>query len=318
MATIHHYLQGTKGTELSAAWWDAAAVIVSTALAAWLAIRFEVNEWFETWTSSRERYQLDELRGVVVVFVLALLWFALRRYGAVRAVLKQRNLVQMELVQSLQENSRLTQQTMAAQEADRKHIARELHDEMGQYLNAIKIDAVTLQRQAAPAQKQALAAIIRNTDHVYQVIGTMIKQLRPAGLDDLGLAVALENCIDEWRQRAPRIRFSLEIRGELVNLNEARTLAIYRIAQEGVTNALKHGTPSQVTVGIERTDRTITVAVRDDGVGTNPISNAGVGLGLIGMRERLQSLGGKLNAGIVSQKMFELIACFPADGEPSP
>jgi two-component system sensor histidine kinase UhpB len=86
----------------------------------------------------------------------------------------------------------------------------------------------------------------------------MIRRLRPVGLDELGLAAAIENCVDHWRQRLPDTRFSLTIRGDLHALHESLTLTLYRLIQEGLTNIYKHAAARQVDIVVERhaSDRT--------------------------------------------------------------
>lgn len=311
---------------------DILIVVALTALTALLATAFELNERVFYWTQGREQYQLDELPLVLLAFALALLWFARRRYRDALHELARRRVAETRLAATLEENRRLARQTIGIQEAERKHLARELHDEMGQYLNAIKIDAVSLQQRMktpegkADAQSAAtLAAIMRNTDHVYLVINEMIRRLRPVGLDDLGLAAAIENCVDGWRMRLPETHFALEIDGDLPVLDEATNLTLYRMAQEGLTNVFKHARASHVAVRLARREpaktkveaeaagEALVFSMRDDG---NGATQAGSGLGLIGMRERVQALGGELT--LSGGPGFAFTATIPLHPSPAP
>lgn len=293
---------------------DAVIVVIATLVAGLLSVGMELSEKLAVLTNAGEHYQLDELPGILLFLALALLWFAQRRGRETHDALQRWRLGQAALASSLEENRRLALQTLAAQESERKHLARELHDEMGQYLNAIKIDAVSLQQAATPAQGQALSAILTNADHVYLVINRMIRRLRPAGLDDLGLPAALESCVDDWRSRLPAIAFDLDIDGAMDDLEEERTLTVYRMVQEGLTNAVRHAAATRITVSVRCSAGAIEVVVLDDGAGRSArgtTATGTTGLGLIGMRERVQALGGELTAERIAGHGFRLAARVP-------
>ena len=285
-----------RGAERHRAQRDAAAVVLATIIVAVISVNLELGERLESWIRNNEYYQFDEIRSVLLFFVIALLWFAYRRYR--------------DTQYALRENRRLTRQTLTAQESERKFLARELHDETGQYLNAIKIDAVALTQQALPAQVHAVNGIVRNTDHVYAVIGRMIRRLRPAGLDELGLALALDGLIDEWRQRLTAIDFSLTIDATMPLLDDDHNLALYRIVQEGLTNAIKHGAPSRIVVALQQSGEQIYVMVQNDGTASEVTQ--GNGLGLIGIRERVHALAGSMTAKPLNDGGFLLQVYLPA------
>lgn len=282
---------------------DMTIVIGLTLLVAFLAWHFEFSETIFHWTRTREHYQLDELPVVALSFSLLLLWFARRRFREARSALHKRDMAERQLEHLLEENRRLARQTIGVQEAERRNLARELHDEMGQYLNAIKIDVVSLQRcpgqPGGPAQ-ESLDAIVRNVNHVYWVINDMIRRLRPVGLDELGLAAALENCVDGWRTRLPATSFELTIDGDVSEFDEQLNLTIYRMVQEGLTNVAKHAGATKVGIRLahdrDRAGREyIVFSMDDNGCGAAAADASGrTGLGLIGMRERVQALGGEL------------------------
>src|SRR5206468_3133067 len=123
-----------------------------------------------------------------------------------------------------------------------------------------------------------------------------IQQLRPVGLDELGLEAALEHCLGTWRPRLPGVHLSLACSGQFGDLPEAVTLTAYRLIQEALTNVAKHARAGQVTLRLARVDTPrdhITIDILDNGSGSDSTAPT-QGLGLIGMRERVAALEGRL------------------------
>ena len=178
------------------------------------------------------------------MFVLSvcLVWLSLKRYRHARRELQARQIAEARLGAALAENRRLARENLRIQEVERKHLARELHDELGQYLNAIKLDAVSISDSGGDARFStgASLAIIRSVDHVHRAVSDMIGRLRPVGLDELGLVDAIEHCVDHWRQRLPEMQFEVSVSGNFDGLSEPATLTVYRLIQEGLTNIYKH------------------------------------------------------------------------------
>lgn len=294
-------------------------VALVTACAAILCAWFNLSELLVNWTRSYERYQLDELPGVLLVLAVCLSWFSMRRYREVRRQIVQRRRVEASLATALGENRRLAQQYLQIQESERKALARDLHDELGQYLNVVKVDAVSMRDRLAtrdPASYQTACEIIRNLDHVQSVVIGLIRQLRPVGLDELGLAAALEHCVHEWQRRLPQLSIDLSVTEQLDGLDEMRRLVIYRLVQEALTNVARHSRATRVSISItnEHTDANIesriAVCVVDNGAGA-AASRSGTGLGLIGMRERIEAVGGSLTVESTASG-FALRAQLPA------
>ncbi len=316
------------------AWRDLLGVLLGTLLAAGLSVHFELSEALYHWTRQRERFEIDEWPGVLLAFAVLLVWFSWRRVGELRLALAQRQAAEQQLSAALAENRRLQQQHVMAQEAERKHLARELHDELGQYLNATQLDAVAVRDIArrcsagasGAAEPAALAsarmlvaahAIVQNIDHVQRVVGDLMRELRPVALDDLGLVAALEHCVDTWQQRAPHTRIQLRIDGSVEPQDDLMSITLFRLVQEGLTNIAKHAQARQVHVVLRRLPALILVEVQDDGRGAD-LSQPAAGLGLIGMRERVRALDGSLQFDSQPGQGFRLQARLPwapkADG----
>jgi two-component system, NarL family, sensor histidine kinase UhpB len=134
-------------------------------------------------------------------------------------------------------------------------------------------------------------------DHVHGVVGDMVARLRPVGFDELGLAAAIEHCVDEWRPRLPDTRFELCVRGEFEDLSEPLGLTLFRLVQEGLTNIYKHAHARSARIVLERIQSALNGAeelhltVADDGCGMQSI-NRNSRFGLSGMRERVEMQGG--------------------------
>jgi two-component system sensor histidine kinase UhpB len=262
----------------------AAAVASACALvAAW----FNLQEVLYARTRRWEALQLDELPVAIFAFSIVLVALYARRLQQLR--------------RALNENRRLAQHALDAQEAERKHLARELHDELGQYLNAIKLDAQTMNGLAvAGPDRDAAGRIVQNADHVYAVVGNMIRRLRPVGLDELGLVAALESCVASWRASQPVLAMRLQTAGNVDDLGESLNLAIYRVVQEGLTNCVKHASAREVQVLLQRMrdsrNRDVVVlTIVDDGIGmAQQQDGQGAGQGLAGIRERINMAGGGL------------------------
>jgi signal transduction histidine kinase len=301
---------------------DALAVIAVTALSVILAAHFQVTETLYALTRRWEYFQLDELPIGLLVLAIGLIWLSWRRYRQAGRELRARQVAETRLAGVLADNRKLAQEYLRVQEQERKRLARELHDEMGQFLNAIKLDAVSILETRGHDARQSIAAsqsIIRSTDHVHGAVSDMIRRLRPVGLDELGLAAAIESCVDHWRQRLPDMRFSLTLRGELDALDEPLTLTLYRLIQEGLTNISKHAAARQVDIALERqaavaagTDELI-LTVADDGRGMDCGARA-PGFGLSGMRERVEMAGGSFQVDTGPGRGFYFSARLPARG----
>jgi two-component system, NarL family, sensor histidine kinase UhpB len=294
---------------------DAAVVFAATLLAAIACAKFNVGEALERWTRPYEWLQLDELPLILLVMAVGLIWFSSRRYFEAKRQLELRIAADAKLAETLAENQQLALKYVDMQEHERKTLARDLHDELGQYVHAIKLDAVSIREAAAdrPEIFETARAVIANVDRVYEILRGLIRQLRPVGLDDLGLIAALENCVNEWRSRLPTTQIDMVCGPELDSLTESRALVLFRLVQEALTNVARHSSATQVRIEIGRgaSAQGIDISISDNGRGAD-LSPHRSGLGLIGMRERVAALGGSIAvSGASGAAGFEVRAFLP-------
>jgi two-component system, NarL family, sensor histidine kinase UhpB len=295
---------------------DMAVIVVVTMAAAVFCVRFDLSEKLMTWAHLHEQLQVDELPAVLLVFATCLIWFSLRRYAEALVQLDLRRSTEEKLADALAENQRLAQQYVDMQESERKALARDLHDELGQYLNVIKLDAVSIRDSPASVEGPVTAAraMIDNVDRVYAVVANLIRQLRPVGFDDLGVAAALEHCVNDWRKRLPAATIDLSIETGLEALDENRALALFRLVQEALTNVARHSDAALVEIRIARRESAsrecIDVTIMDDGRGVDMLLPR-TGLGLVGMRERLVAFGGSLSLESRRGAGFKIEASLP-------
>lgn len=180
---------------------------------------------------------------------------------------------------------------MRAQDHERRHLARELHDEVGQSLAALDLGLTRLgqSKKASDVQNQveALSDIVRRLG---EEVRRVARGLYPAALDDLGLGPALELLAEE-NSVALGVPVSIEL-DDLDGLPGDVALVVYRVVQEALANALRHATPGRVQLSVKREDERLKIEVDDDGRGFSPHQTQGRGLGLRGMRERIEELHG--------------------------
>ncbi len=278
---------------------DLAIVAVVTSVTFLVSSLLELNERLIALTRPLEAYQIDELPTTFLAMIVALAWFSWRRS---RQSMEQANLrlaAQRELAEALTENRRLSQRYVQVQEQERRFLARELHDELGQSLNAIKVDAVNIRDAApdSPEVRRSAQAIIDVSSKVYEVVRTLLRQLRPVALDELGLASAVQYSVDEWQRRHKAVQCSLSTEGDLDNLREDVNITAYRFVQECLTNVARHANAGRVNVLLRRSEfagdeSRLEMVVEDNGRGVDPAVPR-TGLGLIGLRERVEALGGR-------------------------
>jgi signal transduction histidine kinase len=183
---------------------------------------------------------------------------------------------------------------VAAQELERQRLARELHDETGQALTSILLGLKPLEDSTSPDEARRRVAEVRElVVSTLQDVRRLAVELRPAALDDFGLASAVERLAQTFREQSG-LRVDLEARLAEERLPSEVETALYRIVQEALTNIVKHSHATRVSILLTRRDASVAAVVEDDGEGFDPSVDAQGGLGIVGMRERLALLGGRL------------------------
>src|SRR5581483_6046676 len=204
--------------------------------------------------------------------------------------------LQTELRQTAMRLREMSARTQNDVEQERKRIAQSLHDEMGQNLTALRLDADWIQRHATDNAEilEALERIQRSIDESATAIRRIVADLRPRILDDLGIAAAASSLIQDVVTRTGLvIRFEKD--GEFEDLPELAQTALYRMLQESLTNVARHAQASTVHVCLARDHSAVCLRVRDDGIGFDADAKARTGsFGLLGLTERAAQLGGSL------------------------
>jgi two-component system sensor histidine kinase UhpB len=194
-----------------------------------------------------------------------------------------------------EENRALIERLLHVQDEERRDIARDLHDEIGPFLFAIRARLGALARRLDGDRRDDCARIEEQIAALQQVNRRILGRLRPAALEEMGLAGALEALAQGWREQRPEVAIRL-LCSAAAPLDETTALTAYRIAQEGLTNVFRHARATRVDVTVETASSDglpeLRVAIRDDGAGLD--AAAPQGMGLRGMGERVAALGGRL------------------------
>lgn len=205
--------------------------------------------------------------------------------------LAQRAAIAVDISQRVSRDS--VRRVVEAQELERGRLARELHDETGQALTSILLGLKGLERFIGSEEGRRAAADVRDiVVGTLQSVRRLAVELRPAALDDFGLAPALERLVDAYRAQSG-LEIDLELRLPDGRLPSEVETTLYRIVQEALTNVAKHARAGRVSILLRDTEGAVIVVIEDDGVGFDP-DDPGAGLGLAGMRERLYLVGGRL------------------------
>jgi two-component system sensor histidine kinase UhpB len=203
--------------------------------------------------------------------------------------------VAAEAEANLAQSRELTQIIQARIEQERAAIARELHDELGQQVTAIKSAGVSIAQRVRgqdPALEQAAHLVVDTASQIYGVVHQIIARMRPLPLDHVGLGEALNDLLGDWRLQHPGVEFSLDLHKLPPDPGETLSTAAYRIVQEAVNNSLRHGAPSRVQIQVRVDGVDLLIRVIDDGHGL-PVDWRRPGhYGVLGMRERAVALGG--------------------------
>jgi signal transduction histidine kinase len=220
--------------------------------------------------------------------------FDLAELSAIRDVF---NHLAESLDTALAERSELTRKLIALQDEERRHLARELHDEFGQSLAAIRALASSARQTAAqdcPSLLPECDGISRTATSMMETLRGTLFRLRPPDVEELGLVASLEGLVAGWNgRRRGETRFSIRFDGAFESLPTAISASLYRIVQEALTNAAKHAGATRVSLELTMRKNEIALAIDDDGRSSDPAAKSG--MGLLGMRERVAALRGRFS-----------------------
>lgn len=271
------------------AWLGGIRVGIFASLLAGLALDYFYVQPFFAFTGSRD----EVIRLMLFVGEGSLLsWMVERLHTASEEIRKSR--------EDLRE---LTQYQQTLREAEQKRIALEIHDELGQALTGLKMDAHFIRRRIGTmgpdGERQAVLTELNGlSSRIDNTIGTMRRitsELRPSILDDFGLVAASEwQALEFQRTTEIKCHFSSEV--EELDLGSDSNTAVFRILQEALTNVARHSMAGSVEIAIRKSDEEVTMTVVDDGKGIGTAARSGTrSLGLLGMHERTLLVGGHLD-----------------------
>jgi PAS domain S-box-containing protein len=210
----------------------------------------------------------------------------------------ERKQTEISLEQSRQTLRELARHLQSIREEERGNIARQIHDELGQSLAAMKIDIVRLRSRLgaeSPQVNALLESMLGSVGATIETVQRVMEELRPSILDDLGLVPATEWQIEQF-QRRTGILCSLSTLDSELDLSKEATTALFRILQETLTNVARHANARQVRVELSRMGPRLVLKVTDDGMGISSVAlESNRSLGILGMRERAQVFGGQVD-----------------------
>jgi two-component system sensor histidine kinase UhpB len=189
------------------------------------------------------------------------------------------------------ERRRSSSAALRAQEEERARVARDLHDEVNQALTGVLLRLEAARETAPPQLKSELAETRALANQAMEELLSLARQLRPTALDDLGLKAAIASQVEEIGRSGVEAGFSAE--GDFSDLDDDVQLVVYRVAQEALSNAVRHGDAGSIAVRLQRTEDDVELRVSDDGRGFS-FADAERGLGITGMRERALLVDGEV------------------------
>lgn len=212
------------------------------------------------------------------------------------------NQMSSALQRSSRETQLIAQRSLVIQEDERRRLAQELHDELGQSISAIKALAVSIRERTAVCDKVLTTSantIAEVSTDIYDQVRRMMAQLRPVVLDELGLVAALQSMVDDWNARHEDTFCRFGLRGAVPSLSDHIAINCYRIVQEALTNIAKHAHADEASVAVEfkrdspENSCTLTLTIEDNGVGFDS-GRVMRGLGLVGIGERVDAMTGDM------------------------
>ncbi len=283
----------------------------------------QIRERVGVHTDITERKQAEEAQHRLEVLAASnrKLHEEIMRRQAVEESLRKSEQHQTELLEQsrvLQEQLRqLSRQILTAQEEERREISRELHDVIAQTLTGINVRLATLKKEAASNAKgldRNITRTQRQVEKSVDIVHQFARELRPAVLDDLGLIPALHAYMKSFTTRTG-VRTRLTAFAAVEKLESSRRTVLYRVAQEALTNVARHAKASRVDVSIQKLPGSVCMKIKDDGQSFDVervLRTTGKGrLGLLGMRERLQMVGGSFEVESAPGQGTTIVAHLP-------
>jgi signal transduction histidine kinase len=245
----------------------------------------------------RERQRLQNSQTVLHQFLFRTMIVALIIGILVALLTTQRVVSQRKQIEETQNNlRRLSQRLVQAQELERRRLSRELHDEVGQMMTALGIELgniATLRNRDGDFLRARIEDAKRLNADAMRALRDLAMGLRPSMLDDIGLQAALEWQGREF-SRHTGVPATVRVDGVLDDLSDDQRTCIYRVVQEALTNCARHANAKIVEVSLRAEGDSVEVLIRDDGSGFQPSVSGRRGLGLLGIRERVEAIDGKL------------------------
>lgn len=277
----------------------AGVFVLGNLLVYWLVWR--ATRPFERIARGLDEVQRGDLRTRLPTYWHAEAGTIARAFNRMTRTIEENLSARQEAIEAklrLEQSRELADTVRARIEDERREIARELHDETGQSVTAIKSLALALVRRSDSDETTRGAAqlIVDTASRLYAAMHEMIPRLRPLTLDSLGLADALREQVGEWRRQHPSVEIALQL-AELPALGDTATVTVYRIVQESVTNALRHADARRIDVALRAEAQMLRVTIVDDGIGLSPDWQQAGHYGLRGIVERAQALGGTAQIG---------------------
>jgi glucose-6-phosphate-specific signal transduction histidine kinase len=297
---------------------DLAVVAVLTVAVFLFAIRFELSERLTDWEQRYESLQVDELPLTLMVLLSGLIWFSWRRTRQAQREVGERILAEKQIAALLASNRDLARQLILAQENERRALARELHDEIGQNCTAIRADATYIlharsgDSAGVTASAQRIAA---TSEALYKLVKEMLRRLRPMTLDSLGLEPALHELCEHWEEQTG-VSCGFFPFAVPEDLDDPTCITVFRLVQEGLTNVARHADARKVRVELRRSgcSQQLMLSIEDDGRGMCPSRGGQAGFGLTGMRERVAGLQGWLQISSSPGQGVRIEAALPIAG----
>jgi two-component system, NarL family, sensor histidine kinase FusK len=263
----------------------------------------ELSEKVVGWGSGYESWQLDEVPLSLLVLSIGLVWFAFRRVAEARREVAERVRAEARVAELLARNRELSQRLILTQENERRAMARELHDQIGQDCTAIRAEASYLIHAARGENEPVMASARRIagiSESLYAIVRDLLGRLRPPALDSLGLEQALQELCETWEKQSA-IACGFFPQDVPAALDDTVGITVFRLVQEGLTNIARHSGADQVRIELrlQADGEQLLLSIADNGRGLPDADSPRPGFGLIGMAERVGGLHGTLR--LISQ-----------------